>query len=463
MRRGPGSPSPPRLPDSHRVHSLACYHRRVGQLGFTFPAERKIWTVSGLLARLKQNLDREFFDVWIEGEISNLHQAASRHCYFTLKDAQGQIKSAMFAAQARWLKFKLRDGMQVMVRGRVSLYEARGELQCYVEHVEPLGKGGLQLAFEQLKEKLAAEGLFDPARKRPLPRLPRRIGLITSPRGAAIADMLHILRRRFPNLDILLYPVAVQGEAAAGEICRALAYFAQQRTARGSGDVDLLIVGRGGGSLEDLWPFNEETVARAIAASPIPTISAVGHETDFTIADFVADLRAPTPSAAAELAVRSKQEFLAEQAAIERHLLQAMRYRLLQRSQTLDGRQRHLLQATRQRLAMLRRRWALAADQARHLDARTRLQAVRGRLQAQQLALAAHGRATIQVRRHRLERLSALLEERNPLGILRRGYALVYNSRGELAASQKAFAPGDALRVRFADGWLDAEAKQPRP
>ncbi|MGH9520847.1 MAG: exodeoxyribonuclease VII large subunit, partial [Terriglobales bacterium] len=223
------------------------------QTDLPFPPERKIWSVSALLARLKTALDRDFFDLWVEGEISNFHQAASRHCYFTLKDARGQLRAVLFAQQARLLRFRPADGLQVLVRGRLSLFESRGDLQLYAEHIEPLGRGDLQLAFEQLKEKLQAEGLFAPERKRPLPRLPRRIALVTSPRGAAVADLVHVLRRRFPNLEIRLYPVAVQGDAAVGEICEALAYFARPEPAWLP---DLLILARGGGSLEDLWAFN---------------------------------------------------------------------------------------------------------------------------------------------------------------------------------------------------------------
>lgn len=454
------------------------------QTGFRFPPERKIWTVSALLASLRQALERDFFDVWIEGEISGFHRAASRHCYFTLKDAQGQLRAALFAAQARLLRFQPRDGLQVLVRGRISLYEARGEMQLYVEHLEPLGRGSLQLAFEQLKAKLAAEGLFDAVRKRPLPALPRRIGLVTSPRGAAVADMVGILRRRFPNLELLLYPVAVQGAAAAGEICQALAYFSAQVPGSVHA-VDLLIVGRGGGSIEDLWPFNEERVARALAASPVPTISAVGHETDFTIADFVADLRAPTPSAAAELAVRPKAEWLRDQASLRRQLTQHMRYQLLrrrhhlaglarhrafaavrlrlaQRSQRCDDLQHRLLAAMRRQLQRRERRLAAAAARARQQDVRARLVRIRARLDAGGQRLREAWRAPAARRWQRLEQAAALLAERNPLALLRRGYALVYDRHGRLATSPAAFADRDPLRIQFAAGTLEAEARAPK-
>jgi exodeoxyribonuclease VII large subunit len=453
------------------------------QASFEFPSStRKIWSVSGLLASLKQTLDREFFEAWIEGEISNFHQAASRHCYFTLKDATGQIRAAMFATQARFLKFKLRDGMQVLVRGRLSVYEARGELQCYVEHVEPLGHGALQIAFEQLKQKLEAAGLFAAARKRPLPVLPRRVGLVTSARGAAVADMMQILRRRYPNIAILLYPVAVQGEAAAGEIVEALGHFERQHP--GDRDwVDVLIVGRGGGSLEDLWPFNEEAVARALTRLPMPVVSAVGHETDFTIADFVADLRAPTPSAAAELVVRPKDEFEGMIAAAERHLRQAARYgllhrrqqladwsrhrafhalthRLMQRAQRVDELNARMQAVERKRFEELERRLAQAAQRVRQHDVRTRLARVRATLDAQQKAMLADWRTRVAAQRHRLAALQSVLEERDPLRILGRGYALVYDAEGRLATNPAAFAEGDPLRLRLAQGWLDARVKK---
>lgn len=449
------------------------------QAEFSFGPERKIWTVSELLASLKRVLEREYFDAWIQGEISNFHQAASRHCYFTLKDGQSQMRAAMFAGQARYLRFQLRDGLQVLVRGRLSVYEARGELQCYVEHVEPLGQGGLQLAFEQLKEKLGAEGLFDPRRKRPLPMLPRRVGLITSARGAAVADMVRILKRRYPNLDILLYPVAVQGAAAVGEICVALHYFTHNLPC----PVDVVIVGRGGGSLEDLWAFNEEPVARALAQVAVPTISAVGHETDFTIADFVADVRAATPSAAAELVIRPKAEFLAQQQALQRHLERAARYRLLQaqrrlaelsrhrglyamrqrltqRAQAADDLNRRLELAQRQGLRLRLRRLEAAAARLRHANPRAQLVAVGARMAAQRTALAGAFAAGARRRRERLERAAALLAERSPLRILQRGYALAYDAEGRLATTPQQFAPGDALRLRLAGGWLDAEVRK---
>jgi exodeoxyribonuclease VII large subunit len=263
---------------------------------------RSIYSVSRLTLEVKSLLENHFAYLWVEGEISNLRIPSSGHLYFTLKDEASQIRGVMFRLQSRQLKFAPEDGLQVIVYGRVTVYEPRGEYQIVVEHMEPKGLGSLQLAFVQLKEKLAREGLFDPAHKKPLPFLPQKIGIVTSPTGAAIQDILQIINRRFANVHILLYPVKVQGTGAAQEIARAIDGLNQIP------DLDVIILGRGGGSLEDLWAFNEEAVARAIFKSRIPVISAVGHEIDFTIADFVADLRAPTPSAAAELVVRNKIE-----------------------------------------------------------------------------------------------------------------------------------------------------------
>src|ERR1700693_1156330 len=275
----------------------------MSQLQFNLVPERKIWSVSELTARIRDLLEGNFRELLVEGEISNCRAAQSGHIYFTLKDARAQIRCVCFRDQARLLKFRPEDGLHVTVRGSLGVYEQRGEYQIYVGTIEPVGFGALQLAFEQLKARLQAEGLFDESRKKPLPMLPQRIGLITSPTGAAVSDVLRILRQRFPNVHVLIYPVRVQGEGAAGEIAAAIAHLNRAKA------VDVLLVVRGGGSLEDLWAFNEEGVARAIAASHIPIVTGVGHETDFTIADFVADVRASTPSNAAEIVVRSRQEF----------------------------------------------------------------------------------------------------------------------------------------------------------
>src|SRR6202043_1795748 len=291
------------------------------QMGFSFrPPERRVWTVRDLVASVRTHIEREYADAWVEGEISNFRAPESGHLYFTLKDGNAQIRVVMFRSSARLLRFRPEDGLQVVVRGRVTIYEDRGELQISAEYVEPKGAGALQIAFEQLKAKLEAEGLFDPARKKPIPTLPARIGIVTSPQAAALRDILNVLGRRHDTASVLILPAQVQGESAGLEVTAGIRYFNQAR------NVDVIIVARGGGSAEDLAAFNHEGLARAVAASEIPVISAVGHETDFTILDFVADLRAPTPSAAAELVIRSRQEVDEQLGGLQRRLGKAMRY-----------------------------------------------------------------------------------------------------------------------------------------
>src|SRR5271155_1041866 len=297
--------------------------------------ERRIWKVSELTERISRLLEGAFPDIWVEGEVSNYHAAQSGHLYFILKDAGSQMRCVCFRDQVRGLKFRPEDGLHVTVRGSLGVYEPRGEYQVSVSHIEPVGLGALQLAFEQLKKKLQEEGLFDAARKKPLPILPRCIGVVTSPTGAAIRDILRVLKRRFANVHVQIYPVKVQGEGAAAEVVAALRHFNRAKLA------DVVIVARGGGSLEDLWAFNEEIVARAIAASEIPIITGIGHEIDFTIADFVADLRAPTPSAAAEIVVRSRQEFERHIAEHLRHVSQRMRYLVSERKHRVRDLQVH--------------------------------------------------------------------------------------------------------------------------
>lgn len=286
-----------------------------------FP-DKRILTVSQFTSLVKGVLEENFEHVWVEGEVSNLSQPSSGHLYFTLKDAGAQLRCVMFRGAARALRYKPKDGMGFIVRGRISVFEPRGDYQLIAEYLEPVGMGALQLAFIQLKERLASEGLFAESNKKPIPRLPQRIGVVTSASGAAIHDILNVLDRRFANVEVLITPVKVQGEGAAAEIAGAVKDLNRYR------DVDVIIIGRGGGSLEDLWAFNEEVVARAIHASRIPVITAVGHEVDFTIADFVADLRAPTPSAAAELVIKSKEELEAGLAGLIHRLRLGMRHRL---------------------------------------------------------------------------------------------------------------------------------------
>src|SRR5438093_2437224 len=321
------------------------------QLTFNLMPTRPVFTVSELTGKIRDLLAKNFTDISVQGEISNCREAQSGHIYFTLKDDRAQVRCVFFKQQRRGIKFRPEDGLQVTVRGSISVYEQRGEYQIYVENLEPVGRGALQLAFEQLKKRLEAEGLFDAARKKPLPLLPSRIGLITSPKGAAVRDVVRILRRRFQNVHLTVFPVRVQGEGSAEEIVRALRFFNQRKM------VDVLIVARGGGSIEDLWSFNEEIVARAIADARMPVISGVGHETDFTIADFAADLRAATPTAAAELAATAQADWLSSLRADANDLKRAMERVMADANQGLDNLGRRLVSPSariaNQRLSLL--------------------------------------------------------------------------------------------------------------
>jgi exodeoxyribonuclease VII large subunit len=444
-------------------------------LEFDLFPERRVFSVSELNAAIRGLLDQEFGDVWVSGEISGMKLAASGHYYFTLKERDSTVKCVAFRSAHRFWKFRPQDGLAVLARGRIDVYEARGEYQLLVEMLEPQGLGALQLAFEQLKKKLAAEGLFAPERKRPLPRFPRRIGIVTSPRGAAVADMVQILSRRFPGLHIRIFPAQVQGEGSVDEVCRAIEYFS--RTAW----PDLVIVGRGGGSLEDLWTFNEEAVARAIAACSVPVVSAVGHETDITIADFVADLRAPTPSAAAELVICTRDEVLERIANCRAKVVQALRYRLamLERRLRNQGVERALSVLHRRvgrglqrvdeqeyrlrehvRLAIeVRQRARRALDERlRHFDMRPRLAAAERRLHAAETCAEQTMRLRLTRHRSRLDQLSAKLSQLSPLAILERGYAIVSNQSGILKDAAEAPA-GSEIQVRLARGGLHAKVE----
>jgi exodeoxyribonuclease VII large subunit len=441
-------------------------------LDFELAPQRRIFTVSELNAAIRAVLDGEFPDIWVSGEISGVKLAASGHYYFTLKEREAQVRCVAFRSAHRYWKIKPQDGLAVLARGRLDVYEARGEYQLLVEMLEPQGFGALQLAFEQLKKQLAAEGLFAAGRKQPLPRFPRRIGIVTSPRGAVVADMLQIITRRFPGLHIRLFPALVQGEGSVEEVCRGLEYFSRNQWA------DLVIVGRGGGSLEDLWTFNEEAVARAIAACTVPVISAVGHETDVTIADFVADLRAPTPSAAAEMAVTTRDELLERIAAFEAKATQGLRYRLamLERRLRQQGIERALgvlhrrigrcQQRVDENSYRLRERLRIAIDQRerarraldarlRRFDMRPRLAADRRRLEAAHVTALTAIRAQLVRSRRRWEQLAAKLSQLSPLRILERGYAIVSNETGILKEADAAPA-GSRIHVRLARGELDA-------
>lgn len=439
--------------------------------------ESPVWTVTGLTAEIHRLLSRNFNDLRVAGEISSYKVWQSGHAYFTLKDAGAQIRCVLFRNSLRYMKFRPQDGLAVVARGSVEVRQERGEYQFIVSGLEPQGFGELQLAFEQLKQRLAAEGLFDQDRKRPLPPFPERIGIVTSPRGAVIRDMLSVLRRRWPGVQVRLYPTQVQGEGAVEGVCEGLRYFSESDWA------DIVIVGRGGGSLEDLWTFNEEVVARAIASSAVPVVSAVGHETDFTIADFVADLRAPTPSAAAELVTPSAIERLQRIDSLRTHAVRAARYRLaelnrrlsergLDRAETLvsrrigRGAQRvdeldyALRIAVRRRLAEASERWRGLDRRLSRLDLRLRLNAWKQRLDALERRLAERMRFKLTGAQRRLDPLEARLNALSPLNILERGYAIVEDAYGRILKRSADTSPGESIQVRLHEGRVRAEVTE---
>ena len=448
------------------------------QLGFNFRVpQRRIWTVSDLIASVRTQLEREYTDVWLEGEISNFRAHGSGHLYFTLKDKTAQIRVVMFRSSARLLRFGPEDGMQVIARGRVTVYEERGELQVSAEYLEPKGAGALQIAFEQLKAKLEAEGLFEAARKKAIPPLPRRIGIVTSPQAAALRDILNILQRRHHTVNVLIFPAQVQGDTAPLEVSAGIRYFNKAR------NVDVIVVARGGGSTENLAAFNHEGLARTVAASQIPVISAVGHETDFTIIDFVADARAETPSAAAELVIRSRQEIEETSKGLRERLGRAMRYRLLMARQSLTELAQHgafarmmdalgrrqqrvdelvnrLEKAERRIIEQQRRRWEIAAAAVRHYDVSQRLAGMREQLQSRMAALTSVFRTLLLQHRSRLERAVGALEALSPLAILERGYALVFDASGKLVKDAQQVKPGQDISARVANGEITATVKK---
>ena len=435
-------------------------------------------TVTELTADIRAVLESALADVWVEGELSNCRLWNTGHLYFTLKDAGAQLRAVMFRSDVRRLRFKCEDGQHVVARGRLSVYDQKGEYQVICESLEPKGLGALQLAYEQLKRKLEAAGLFDPARKRPLPVLPRKIGVVTSMEGAAIRDILSVLEKRYPQAHVVIRPARVQGDGAAQDVARGL-----QQIARVDG-VDVVIVGRGGGSIEDLWAFNEEVVARAIANCPVPVISAVGHETDVTIADFVADLRAPTPSAAAEVVVARRDEFVARidrqherlRAALGRRMLRlSSRLQALESSRGLARvpaalalRARHIgeigeqlrrriaarLHAGARRLSVAERGLERHDPRRRLAESRTRLIGAEGRLGAALARRRARDAA-------RFGALAGRLETLSPLAVLGRGYAVCWNAdRTVIIRTADAVRPGDAVRVTLADGEIACEVKR---
>ena len=433
--------------------------------------ERRQFSVSELTYAIANTLQSAFSNIWISGEISGLKMASSGHCYFTLKDDEAQIRCAVWRNAYRLLRAKPQDGMLVLVRGRVEVYPPRGEYQLIVETVEPLGLGALQHAFDQLRKKLAAEGLFDPATKRPLPALPRNIGIVTSPTGAVIRDMLHVFARRFPGLHIRIYPALVQGQGSVEQVIDGIEYFSNTTWA------DLVIVARGGGSIEDLWTFNEESVARAIANCSVPVISAIGHETDFTIADFVADLRAPTPSAAAEMAVPTKDSLLDRTDAIARRLDQAIRFRVSQVSRRLEvqgvERARMLLERRVYRygqrvdelegravkrldaaITLAQRRWLSMDSQLRKLDLRLKIAQAKQRLTALSTRQQTAVNRQLAGAQSRMNPLAAELAQLSPLKILDRGYSIVETSQGHVVMDPASVKKDEALTVRLAKGRL---------
>jgi exodeoxyribonuclease VII large subunit len=444
----------------------------MGQLDFSFEAPRqvrRIWPVRELVQHVCEQVEQEYGDIWVEGEISNCRPAPSGHLYFTLKDADAQLPVVLFRRQSLLLRFKPEDGLHVLVRGRVSVYAQRGQLQLVGEAIEPVGAGSLQLAFEQLKDRLKAEGLFESARKKPLPAFPRSIGIVTSPTGAVIRDFLNIAGRRHAGLNVILCAAAVQGEHAAGEIESAISLL------NASGMVDVIVIARGGGSLEDLSAFNTERVARAIVASSTPVVSAIGHETDFTIADFVADFRAPTPSAAAELITEAQHRVAERVEILSNRIERAARFQLLHSRQLLDAipldRAERRVTASLHRagqrmddlgfrmessvseLIRMRRRQVadLTADVLHH-EPRQMLARTQERLAVGTTRLERSLERTLRRWAARLDALYARLRSLSPLAVLERGYALAMNADGHVIRSAHQVARGDRVRTRLHDG-----------
>jgi exodeoxyribonuclease VII large subunit len=472
-------PAPEDVPDPPRQPEPAAAPPPQARPAAPPAVTRRILTVSELTGRIRTLLEREFFEVWIEGELSNCKVWNTGHMYFTLKDGGAQIKGVMFRTALARLRFKPQDGLHVVARAKVTVYDPKGEYQIVCEHLEPEGLGALQLAFDQLKERLQKEGLFDQQRKRTLPALPRKIGVVTSLDGAAIRDIVKVLRRRYANAHIVIRPARVQGDGAALDVARGIRAIGQVR------GVDVVIVGRGGGSIEDLWAFNEEVVARAIAGCPVPTISAVGHETDVTIADFVADVRAPTPSAAAEMVVSRKDDFCARIDRLSHRVGAAMRgrvHRLESRLRALEARPgyagthgrvvmraRHAAELTHDlraamtaRLASQDRRWQSLRRDLDAFDLRRRLSAVRTRLVAVDGRL---GSAAAR-RRHtadaRLRSTAARLDSLSPMRVLGRGYAIAFTRDGTIIRDVGAVQPGEPITVRVERGQMDCTVHDTR-
>jgi exodeoxyribonuclease VII large subunit len=440
------------------------------------PPERDIYTVSRLNREVRVLLERGFGTLWIEAEISNFARPSSGHWYFSLKDANAQVRCAMFRQRNYLSTFTPKDGQKVLVRARIGLYEPRGEYQLIVDHIEDAGRGALQRQFEELRARLAAEGLFSAERKRPLPGLPARIGIITSPTGAAVRDILHVLARRFPAIGVLIYPVQVQGAQAAADIVAAVELAGRRA------DCDVLILARGGGSLEDLWAFNDERLARAIVASPIPIITGVGHEVDFTIADFAADVRAPTPSAAAELVVPDAQEWLQAFALAGKRLEAALRRRvaelrerlrwlagragvvspaakLTQQAQRLDELEQAMVREMKRRLQGSAERLRWLAGRAQLVGPATRLSQQFLRLDASRQRLERAWRQIVGTRGAALSELARTLNAVSPLATLQRGYAIVSTEDGRILRDAADAGPGSVIEARLAVGSVRARVE----
>ncbi len=441
--------------------------------------QRRIWSVRSLVADIRGRVELGYTDLWVEGEISNCRPAPSGHIYLTLKDGEAQLPVVLFRRQAQLLRFRPTDGLAVLVRGRVSVYESRGQLQLIAETLEPRGAGALQLAFEQLKARLLAEGLFDSSRKRSLPAYPKRVGIVTSPSGAVIRDILTVVRRRHARLNLLIHPATMQGNNCPASVAKGIRWFNAHPE-----QVDLIILARGGGSPEDLAGFNDEALARAIAASVLPIVSAIGHETDITIADFVADLRAPTPSAAAEIVTAAQHRIEERLQNLHRSVLRAGRFHLLQsrqrfarlssahvlarvydaiarRQQRIDDLRQRLEAASARRLRIRAQRLEALSSRLAKQNPASRLLNGRHRLQQSRQCLNRAAAQIVSLRRARLDRARAHLQALSPVAVLARGYALVYVESGVAAGTllrdTGTIAPGDRIRARLASGSLDAQ------
>ncbi|MGH9755254.1 MAG: exodeoxyribonuclease VII large subunit [Blastocatellia bacterium] len=443
-------------------------------------AERRVLSVTELTEQIKDTLESEFFALHVQGEVSNYKRHQSGHWYFTLKDSHSQLRAVFYRQWNRLMRFEPENGLEVRLRGRLTVYEPRGEYQIVVEVLEPLGVGALQLAFEQQVRRLAAEGLFDEARKRKLPLLPRRVGIVTSPSGAALRDMLQILERRNRGIDVIITPVKVQGAGAAREIVDAIRMLNNHAKKPGN-EIDVIIVGRGGGSIEDLWAFNEEPVARAIHESEIPVVSAVGHETDYTIADFVADYRAPTPSAAAEIVAAESSDLATRIEYLQNSLARAMSHSLLMRKSqvrdlidsrgfaetaktvlSLAAKCRELERRAAEALkARARNSGSKLQDAKRRLettDFRGLIAVKSGRLDAIDQRLGRAAQARLEAKRHKLAVAASKLDMLSPLAVLGRGYALVKDEAGNLISRAAMVKTGQRLALRFEDGEVDCRA-----